>query len=279
MRVREHIKLSIHGVTASKFSLLSNTLSILIGLVLFGSLISLSVGVGNFLEKYYTRTMSLTTLLVFDDPESLNTRRFDKAYRDELLRLAPVQHIYYHDIDFADLELTQGRSVTVAFRAGQEADPEIDRLELIAGANLPSLKDIQRPPLVISLARAARLSDLPPQELVGSEVAINLTRALTFEDDDQLTTLYGTIVGIVNETPDECVYVPYSVMATIAAWQRSMTHGASPPSAPPTVDAMPADAPDLSTAEPPEKANHKIDEAALIGASDAPQDNSLRLDC
>ena len=221
MRLSEHVGFAFRGVFASKFSLLSNTVSVLIGLTFFGALVSLSVGVGEFLEKYYTRTMSLTTLLVFQNPEALEVRPFDSKYRADIKRASGAEQINYHDIDFADLAITQDRSVTVSLRSAVENDPEISRLEMVAGTNMPRLEDPSRPAVVIPLTRAHKLSNLPPKDLIGIEVSLTFARGMRAEEEDEHTSLYGTIVGIVNESPDESVYVHYGVLATMNAWCRT----------------------------------------------------------
>ncbi len=222
MRAPDHVDLAFKGVFSSKFSLLSNTLSVFIGLGFFGTLISLSVGVGEFLEKYYTRTMSLTSIVVYNDPDTAESRPFDKTYRDSISKIGTINHILYHDIHFAEIEIEAGRTVMVALRSAAPDDPEIDRLELVAGTNVTGTVDPIRPPVVISLARAQRLSDLPPTQLIGKEIALTFQRSINVDDAGEKESIYGRIVGVANETPDESVYVPYSLIAAASTWQRSL---------------------------------------------------------
>lgn len=222
MRLLGCFRLALHDVWASKFSLCSNVLAIFIGVGFFTCLLSLTLGVSAFLERYYTRTMALTTLLVFYNADAHDSRPFTTGYRREIVAQPGVAKIVYHDIDFAELAIVQGRSVTAALRTGIAADPEVARLEFVAGGNLPEVQDPARPPVVISMARATRLSELPPRELIGTEVAITFQRSMKVEEEPQRESLYGQIVGIVHETPDESVYVPYSVLAAASAWQKTL---------------------------------------------------------
>ncbi|MBI5757689.1 MAG: FtsX-like permease family protein [Planctomycetales bacterium] len=132
-------------------------------------------------------------------------------------------------------------------------DPEIERLELVAGGNLPPLDDPARPAVVISLARAMRLTELPPEQLIGQEVALTFSRSLKFEDDPEQESVYATVVGVAQETPDESVYVHYSLLATAQVWQHRTTtalndsyNAESTETAVPSEEAMPED--DVDTA-------------------------------
>ncbi len=261
MRTLDHFSLATQGVTASRFSLLSNTVSILVGLLFFGLLVSLSLGVTKFLEAYYTRTTSLTTLLVYDDPESSVDESFTKEYRDHLRSIAHIHNVVYHDINFADLAISQGKSVTAALRSGVADDPEIERLELVTGSNLRPFEGFDKFSIVIPLNRAQTLSDLPPDKLIGLELAISFLRTMDTEWEDQEITLYGTITGVVNETPDSCVYVPYEILAAAERWQRDLAaeKGLDESPAEPS-DSLEEEAVEESTCTPDDEAEHAVDD-------------------
>ena len=220
MTVHDKMRLALHDLFASRFSLASNLLAVMIGVGFLGLLLSLAIGVSQFFECYYTRTMSLTTLLAFYAPESGDARPFDPAFRMMIGRQPGINRIVYHDIDFASIELSPGRKADVAVRSGIANDPEIERLERVAGTNLPEFTDPSTPAVVISLARAMKLSDAPADELIGCELAVTFNRSLRMEDEPERESVYATIVGIVQESPDEAIYFPYQMLAAAHAWQR-----------------------------------------------------------
>lgn len=220
MTVRDKMRLALHDLFASRFSLSSNLLAVGIGVGFLGLLLSLAIGVSQFFESYYTRTSSLTTILAFFAPESGDARPFDPDFRALIARQPGIDRIIYHDIDFASLELYPGRKADVAVRSGIANDPEIERLERVAGTNLTQFTDFSKPAVVISLARAMKLSDSPAHELIGCEVAVTFNRSMRMEDEPERESVYATIVGIVQESPDEAIYLPYQVLAAAHAWQR-----------------------------------------------------------
>lgn len=222
MRRFERFRMSAQGLMSSKISLSSNILALTIGLVMLGSLLALRQGVGEFLEAYCTRTMALESLLAFAAPGSEHSNGFPKEFRTALETERQAE-IRYHDVTFGEIAVSLGREVTVALRSADADDPEIERLETVAGKNIPKDFDPLRPPVVIPLARAHRLSDLDPAELIGTEIAITMGRSLSIDDEDELASVYGEITGIVGESPDESVYVPWQTLAAIAAWQRKTT--------------------------------------------------------
>lgn len=217
MRIFDHFDLALRGVFASVFSLLSNTVSIFVGLLFFGLLMALSIGVGSFLEKYYSRTISLTTLLAFHSPGG---QVFDPNYRKTVSAMNGVDGIFYHDTDFVDVSLSQDRSVTLALRSAVPDDPEIERLEMLAGTNLPQSADPLRPPIILPLLRAQQITDVAPEKLVGANLAITLLRTGETDEVFDSALIRGTIVGIANETPQHTAYVPYSVLAMANEWAR-----------------------------------------------------------
>ena len=242
MSLRDQLRFALQDLHSSRFSLTSNLLAVGIGVGFLGMLLSLALGVAAFVESYYTRTISLTTLLAFYTPETGDALPFDKARRSDIADQPGVEQVLYHDIDFASLEISPGRSVTAAVRSAIANDPEIERLELIAGRNLPPLDDPTRPAVVISLARAMRLSELPPEQLIGQEVALTFSRSLKFEDDPEQESVYATVVGVAQETPDESVYVHYSILAAAQAWQHRITTSLSAPEvAEPAEDVLPSE--------------------------------------
>ena len=220
MTAHDKVRLAVHDLFASRFSLASNLLAVGIGVGFLGLLLSLAIGVSQFFESYYTRTMSLTTLLAFYAQESGDAKPFDPAFRSLLAKHPGINRIVYHDIDFASIELSPGRKADVAVRSGVADDPEIERLERVAGGNLPQITDPAKPAVVISLARAMKLSDAPVDELIGREIAITFNRSLRMEDEPERESVYATIVGIVQESPDEAIYLPYQILAAAHAWQR-----------------------------------------------------------
>jgi hypothetical protein len=222
MRFFDQIELAFKGVFASLFSLFSNVLSVFVGLLFFGLLISLSWGVGLFLEKYYTRTMSLTSLLVFQSPNGAREKPFDVKYRASLKKMSGVENLYYHDTDFVEIQLNPRTKLDATLRPAVPDDPEIKRLELVVGSNLPESDDPLRPPVVLSLVQAEQLSEVPPNDLIGLEIAMTFLRGREGEKEFRRESIYGTIVGIANETPDQSVYVPYQVLCMARAWENEL---------------------------------------------------------
>lgn len=220
MPITEIIRLALTGLRASPFSFASNVLATTVGLTFLGTLLAMMTGVGHSLERYYTRTVSLTTLTVYQPEDHVGMRPFDRDYRQELLHTQGVQKVIYHELGFVQIGVTQGKMRTVCLRSAIQQDPEIERLERLAGTNLPQATDPLRPAIVIPLIVAQRLSDLPLKELIGMEVAIVADRSLTLEEENEQATLYGTIVGIVNESPENTVYVDFSTSALISTWKR-----------------------------------------------------------
>ena len=225
MTLPDKARLALHDLFASCFSLISNLLAVVIGVGFLGLLVSLALGVSQFFENYYTRTMSLTTLLAFYAPETGNVTPFDWNFREQLAKQPGIDHILYHDIDFSSIEMTSGRKADVAVRSAVPQDPEIERLERVAGDNLPNFTDPTQPSVVISLVRAMKLSDSPAAELIGREVAITFNRSLRMEDEPERESVYATISGIVQESPDETIYLPYQMLAAAHAWQRETLTG------------------------------------------------------
>ncbi|MDP1796782.1 MAG: FtsX-like permease family protein [Planctomycetaceae bacterium] len=257
------------AATRSVFTFVSNVAAMTIGLLFLGALLALIAGVGQFLERYYTRTMELTEILVFQNPDAAGAAPFDQTHRHQLRQLPGVKQLLYFDVGFAEIALAQDRSTTVALRPAIADDPEIRRQELVAGTNLPPATNPLAPLVVLSLNRAQRLSDLSPDELVGREIAITVDRSLQLESAVERATLYGTIAGIVNETPDDAVYLDYSVLAMISAWKRDVT-AADSPSEPPVELEHPAIPDQLSI--PPEAERESTIEPANPASVPHPAD-------
>ncbi len=230
MPLSELVRLVLTGLRASRFSFASNVIATAVGLTFFGTLLALTTGVGQFLERYYTRTVALTTLTVYQPADRTDAEPFDQAYRQRLADRPGIRQVVYHELGFVEIGIAQGRMTTVCLRSAVADDPEIERLERVAGTNLPTTPEPIQPSLVLPLNVVQRLSDLPPAELIGTEVALVMDRSLNLEDPNQHATLYGKIAGIVNESPENSVYVDYSVMALISPWkrERDLDHSEEP---------------------------------------------------
>lgn len=220
MPVIEFLRLVLAGLRASWFSFVSNVIATIVGLMFLGTLVALTTGVSQFLERYYTRTVALTTITVYQPADRTEAQEFNQTYRQQLLAVPGVRQVIYHELGFVEIGIVQGRMTTVCLRSAIANDPEIERLERVAGSNLPATPQPIEPPIVLPLNVAQRISDLPPAELIGLDVALVVDRSLNLEDSNQHATLHGKISGIVNESPENSVYVDYSVMTMLSAWRR-----------------------------------------------------------
>ena len=157
MPLTEIFRLAITGLRASPFSFASNVLATTVGLTFLGTLLAMMTGVSHSLERYYTRTVSLTTLTVYQPEDHIGVRPFDRDYRQELAHTSGVQHVIYHELGFVQIGVTPGTMKTVCLRSAMAADPEIERLERLAGSNLPVATDPLRPAIVIPLEPIRKL--------------------------------------------------------------------------------------------------------------------------
>ena len=194
----EFVRFVLTGLRASLFSFASNVVATAVGLTFFASLQALTSGVGQFMERYHTRTVALTTLTVYQPTDRTESQAFDQHYRKQLAAIPGVRRVIYHELGFVEIGIAQGRMTTVCLRSAIADDPEIERLERVAGTNLPATSQPLQPPIVLPLSVAQRMSDLPAAELIGVDVALVVDRSLNLEDPNQQATLYGKITGIVN---------------------------------------------------------------------------------
>ncbi|MBI5757690.1 MAG: hypothetical protein HZA46_04150 [Planctomycetales bacterium] len=93
MSLRDQLRLALQDLHSSRFSLTSNLLAVGIGVGFLGMLLSLALGVAAFVESYYTRTISLTTLLAFYTPETGDALPFDEARRRDIADQPGVEQV------------------------------------------------------------------------------------------------------------------------------------------------------------------------------------------
>jgi ABC-type lipoprotein release transport system permease subunit len=214
VRARDAFSFALSNIVHAPAFFIANVLAVGVGVALIAIMLSLSTGIRRYIENGVATESSLLTIEVMRDRRDPRSHPIGPA---ELHRMSAIGGVTgVHPVVsnvFGRLAGAEGET-WVSLWSGAPNDPEIRRLEMLAGRPDPR----QRAGIILPETLVRELGIHPPASAVARTLTLRMQR--TAGAREEVIELPVVVTGVARTTRSDRAYMPLAVMRWLHAWQQ-----------------------------------------------------------